>query len=128
MSKHRTIPMVRRTRDLSRNMPRGLDREQLTPEEIRLFAVNDEPFYRQRYFPIVKNFAKKIQKGIFNKNKAKPFIKKSVLPDIKKRYDEQLKVESDITDRDQASDVLLNTIISDAEEHIRFKQSKGEKI
>jgi hypothetical protein len=57
--------------------------------DIELFAENDEPLYRQRYVPIVKNLKKKKDKGTFNEELA-AVLWKTYFEDADKRYQKQV--------------------------------------
>ena len=63
----------------------GEDIENAT--ELVLLAANDYDIYRARVEPITKNLQRKIEKGIFNKDKA-AILAKYLMDDVAKKYAE----------------------------------------
>ena len=54
--------------------------------ELKLFFDNDGQMYRSRYIPFLKNYARKMKRGIYDKELAVKGIKNNLVNDIIKEY------------------------------------------
>jgi hypothetical protein len=61
--------------------------DEITSDELKIFFDNEESFYRQRYIPFLKNYARKMKRGIYDHNMAVGGIQRNLVNDIIKAYD-----------------------------------------
>ncbi len=56
--------------EIEKEKPLSFTGDQEAVNELKLYIQNDSDLYNQHYFPIIKNYSKKMKKGIYDHNLA----------------------------------------------------------
>lgn len=95
-------------------------------DDIELTVANDEQFYRQTHIPFVKNYRKKIKRGVFNTELGIKGMVNNAVPRAVKRYNEitqpeksdspQYKLNKD--EKSLLGKQLLDRVLNDIDEGV----------
>jgi len=78
-------------------------------DELKIYFDNDQQFYRSRYIPWLKNFARKMKRGIYQHDLAVGGLQRNLVPDIIKGYDGiELRDVNRATRKDLAENITVS--------------------
>lgn len=91
--------------------------------ELSLWSQNDESVYRQKHVPFVKNYAKKIKKKIYDRQKAEGGIERNYVPVVVKSYSTQFgKFPINKATKKALAKEITDLVEQDARDEIRRNQ------
>jgi hypothetical protein len=81
-----------------------------------LWATNDYNFYKSRHEPWVNNIAKKMKKGVYDRNKMLPAIKKYYVREVTKIA---IKNGDDVDFNKVSTEEILDTLEQEAKDSLK---------